>query len=99
MLKKKKEKKNTLKNCIAKFKCWGGVFETSIGCNMLGGKWNSHGGKVYADVKIWFGIFGICQGLQELNDSPFVIFLYLRRAAGEFESPGLTSFRDLQDTL
>lgn len=34
------------------FKCRGCVFETSIGCNMLKGKSNPHGGKVNVDVKI-----------------------------------------------
>ena len=79
------------------FKCRGCVFETSIGCNMLKGKSNPHGGKVNVDVQIWFGIFGICQGLQELNGSAFAIFLYHLKAAGEFERPGLTSFRELKD--
>ena len=51
------------------------IFEINIGCNMLEGNSNLRGGKVNADVKMWFGIFGICQGLQESSGFPFVIFL------------------------
>lgn len=52
---------------------------------MLEGKSNPHGRKVNADVKIWFGIFGICQGPWDLNGSVFVTFLHHMKAAVEFE--------------
>lgn len=77
-------KTNLKKISLQDFKCWGCIFELRVGCNTLEGKSNPHGREVNADVKIWFGIFGICQGLQDLNGSVFVI-LHHAKAAGEFE--------------
>lgn len=75
LIKKQKQKQ---KKVITNFKCWGCIFEINIGCNTLEGNSNLHGGKVNADVKIWFGIFAICQGLQQSSGFPYAILYHVK---------------------